>query len=189
MYRAGHIGIALVVYCPIASVILYKRWYTGFLTGGVLFLMMAIAPDVDTVISTLEHRGITHTIPGAIIAGLVTANATRQLLATEFLNRPPRSISSEWTHKYTVTMYGFLLGFLGVLIHVLTDFLTPMGVSLFYPITDVKLSVSLFYAANPEINAVFLETGCIAVTAVTTSAIWWHGKKHVFSTLFPRKQQ
>jgi inner membrane protein len=64
MILAGHTGIALLAYAPVAYVLADSERGSALWAGLALAVLSGIAPDVDTVVPWLLHRGFTHS-PGA----------------------------------------------------------------------------------------------------------------------------
>lgn len=67
MYRPGHYGAALLLTAPLSFVL---GWPGGAVFSAVV-LATTMLPDVDTRLSSVRHRGITHTLAFAVGVGLV----------------------------------------------------------------------------------------------------------------------
>jgi inner membrane protein len=139
MYAPGHVGIALFAYTPIA----YRleragRWQTWSL-GAAVIAFIGVWPDVDSAIG-LVHRGPTHTLWAALLAGVVLA-----LLAGTL---DPRH-----------TGFGFGVGALGTLCHLAGDVITPMGIRPLEPFFAGDYTLDLVAAADPSANFALLTLG------------------------------
>lgn len=166
MHKEGHIGLGFLVYAPFAFAAAYYELYAACLLGVVGMQYWSHFPDIDLHVSFLTHRGITHTFATAIAAGVVTAGTGVALLATDVL--PATLFTAETVDISAVEIVGglgFLVGFLGVVSHILGDLFTPMGVKPARPLSDAEFSLNLFRAANKTANRAFSKVGLYAVAA------------------------
>ena len=146
MHRNGHVGAALLVY----SLPGFIATLFGGLEIGVLGAMVAagisMVPDWDHRIPFVEHRGITHTAPFAVLVGLVLG-AGGLLVA----------ISEGHLTGIGAAAFGFALGFGTIVSHIGADALTPMGVEPFRD--NRRYSADLVQSANPVANYALLVLG------------------------------
>lgn len=151
MYRTGHYGAALLVYAPMGFLLLAAGYESLAATGAVVALGGSMVPDWDHRVPFLTHRGITHTVWFALLAGAVLGGAGWYL--GEGL--APRS-------QLGLAAYGFALGVLTIGAHILADGLTPMGVRPFEPLGHGSYSLKLTKAANPIGNGLLFVLGVLA---------------------------
>ncbi|MFD1633878.1 metal-dependent hydrolase [Haloplanus ruber] len=153
MYRRGHLGVSLLVFAlPGAALVLAGRPDLAVVGGGVM-LWLAMLPDVDHRIPGLTHRGLTHTLAFAALMGAVGAGAGTVL-----------AVVVDGGHT-TLVPFGFAVGALTVLAHLLADALTPAGVPLLWPLSGRSFSLSLTRADNTLANYLLLALGVCATAA------------------------
>jgi inner membrane protein len=160
MYQRGHHGVSLLVFSPIChELVRTGRPLLAFLIGSTM-LGLAMLPDVDQKLP-VPHRGPTHSLLFAAAVGGVFAGVgyvLRPVLpATLWLGLGPVG-------------FGFALGALSVLAHLLGDTLTPMGVDYLWPI-DYDVSLGLVTAGNQAANYVLLALGVMATAAAVYLAL------------------
>ncbi len=161
MYRKGHIGVSLLVFAPVGYwLVTVGEPEVALLTGAVM-LWLAMLPDIDHRLPIIEHRGPTHSLLFAILVGGVFAGVG-SLLEGAF------SVAG-----VDLLTFGFLLGFLTVVAHLLGDTLTYAGVNYLWPLKGT-FSVSLTRADNPAANYGLFALG-IVVTAVWAVAAFGVG--------------
>lgn len=160
MYRAGHIGAALLAYAPvgaIAAALGFDAWALAGV-GGVASL--AMLPDIDHRIPGVEHRGPTHTVWFALTVGIGLA----------VLGGRAGSAYSEFA-AVAIGLWAFLLGSGTVMSHIVADALTPAGVCPFAPLRTSHYSYGLVSASNRIANYSLLCVGLLAaggILAVST---------------------
>lgn len=154
MYRDGHYGLALLVYAPLSFLLVSSgRLGYAMFWGGVL-LGLSTLPDIDHRIPGISHRGITHTVWFAAFVGIVVYNLVLVIGAVV----PNSQILSlaEVTGVFAAA---------AIVLHIVGDSLTPMGIRPFAPVVDVKFSFGLFRSSNWYVNKGLLLTGIIATLA------------------------
>ncbi|MFD1640636.1 hypothetical protein [Halohasta litorea] len=62
MYVLGHVGISLLLFAPLAGVLLSTGHPLMAGATGLLCVALAPLPDLDTYTDRLDHRGPTHTV-------------------------------------------------------------------------------------------------------------------------------
>lgn len=162
----GHFGIALLLYAPVAYLLLRRgrgRWaWLG--TAGLLAL--ASSPDLDLYVETLAHRGITHTVWAVLAGGVVLA--VFAVLCRPLVAGTTRSLAG----------FGFLVGTLSVAGHLLGDVATPMGVRPMYPVAVNEHTLQLVAASNAEVNGGLFICGVVAfVTALAEARLQESGER------------
>ena len=148
MYRTGHYGAALLVYAPLGLLLLASGHEALALTGVGIVVGGSMIPDWDQKLPLLSHRGVTHTVWFAILFG-ATLGGGSWLLAQD-LGLAARA---------GLVAFGFAVGTLTVLAHILADALTPMGVRPFAPFGSTPVSFGLTRASNPIANGLLLLIG------------------------------
>ena len=153
MYRRGHLGVSLLVFAPAgAALVLAGRPTLALVAGGVM-LWLSMLPDADHRIPGLTHRGSTHTLVFAALVGAVGAGAGAGLAVVVDGGRA------------TLVPFGFAVGALAVLAHLLADALTPAGVPLLWPLSGRSFSLYLTRADNTVANYLLLALGVCATAA------------------------
>lgn len=151
MHREGHYGMALLVYAPVAFLMLALDFSTLALAGGVVVVGGAMIPDLDLRVPGVTHRGPTHTIWFALGFGGIVATA---------------GVMVGWSRGPLAALgtgvFGALVGTLTVVAHILADVLTPTGVRPFAPVRDETYTLDAVKAANPIANYALLGVGVLA---------------------------
>ncbi|WP_435334803.1 metal-dependent hydrolase [Haloarchaeobius sp. TZWWS8] len=161
MYALGHLGLALLVFAPVA---LYLRatGRVGLAAGGaVASATLSTAPDVDLLLASVPHRGITHTVWFATGVGLFLGT----FLAVHTVRGGRRTPLRQFG-------WAALVGCLTTTSHLLGDLLTPMGIEPFAPVWDLHLTLNLVAASNPTANRTLFTLGLLATTMVWTTGLW-----------------
>ncbi len=127
--------------------------------GGGAMLWLSTLPDVDHRLPVVSHRGPTHTLAFAVLVGAVGAGAGVGLASV---------LGGDRT---TFVAFGFGIGTLGILAHLLADALTPAGVPLLWPLSSRDYSVSLTRADDALANYVLLAVGVCATAAAGVVAL------------------
>jgi inner membrane protein len=168
MHREGHIGIGHLLYSPMAFVLaLYEAW-TLLALGLVGITFFSYAPDFDLQMPLVDHRGITHTYLAAGVAGLLS-----MLVAGWLAAEGVATIGglSPLVSTLVVAAFGFLVGALGVLSHLLGDVLTPMGINPWQPFGGETVSLELVYASNRWANGALSLAGGVALVAAVVGGV------------------
>lgn len=160
MYLLGHVGIALVAAAGLVA-LAGPRWRRGGV-GTVVLVALATAPDVDLFVAEVSHRGITHTVWAGLVLGGVLG-----LVSWGVASRRGRPAGPD-------ARFYLALGVGCVLVHLLGDVITPMGIRPFYPLVETSYTLDLVAARTPEANLGFLLVG----TATFTSVRWPHVAPH-----------
>ncbi|MFB6256380.1 MAG: metal-dependent hydrolase [Haloplanus sp.] len=155
MYRRGHWGVSLLVFAPVGFALLRFGRPALALVGGGAMLWLSTLPDVDHRLPGVAHRGPTHTLAFALLVGAAGAG-----LATVLDGG-----------RTAIVAFGFGIGTLGILAHLLADALTPAGVPLLWPLSDRDFSVSLTRADNALANYALLAVGVCATAAAGVVAL------------------
>jgi len=153
MYRRGHWGVSLLVFAPIGFALVAIDRPDLAVLGGAAMLWLSTLPDWDHRVPFLPHRGPTHTLAFALLVGAVGAGAGIGLSSVVGGGRE------------AFVAFGFAIGTLAILAHLLADALTPAGVPLLWPLSDRDFSVYLTRADNTLANYVLLAVGVCATAA------------------------
>lgn len=152
MHRPGHYGMALILYAPIATVVLALGFDELALLGGAITVFGAMLPDLDERVSFIAHRGLTHTIWFAfLVGGLLGVGGA--LLGTR--EGPAIAVG--------MGAFGAIVGIVTVVAHLLADALTPAGIRPFAPVRDTRFTLKVTGAANPRANYLLLAAGVASV--------------------------
>ncbi len=161
MYWRGHIGIALLVYAPIAGVTLAIGEAELALLGGGLAVVAATLPDADHQLP-IPHRGPTHTLAFAVAVGLLAAVLAALALATTGVARGVPG----WTPAFVGGVVT-----LSLCSHIAGDVITPMGIQPFRPLSAAHYTLDLTPAKNPRANWLFLAAGVLSTAVAVGVAL------------------
>lgn len=156
MYRKGHYGVSLLVFAPIGYALLRRGRVDLALFGGATMLGLSTLPDVDHWIPGVSHRGVTHTLPFALLVGGCLGAVG---FAVDPAVDPARS---------QLAAFGAFVGVASVLAHLLGDVLTPMGVRPLWPLSRRTYTLRLTRADNTLANHGLFALGIVA----TATAAW-----------------
>lgn len=171
MYRPGHIGAALLLYAPVGYALLGDGRPVLAFCGGVVAFALAMVPDYDIRVPGCKHRGVTHTIGFAALVGTVLAAGgwtlgVRLGEAAVALGPPIETVRAP--ESDALAEFGFVVGALTVVSHLLADLLTPMGIAPFWPLSSRRYSLGVTTSANPFANVLLFVLGA----AATGAAVW-----------------
>jgi inner membrane protein len=183
MYRHGHIGIALLVLAPISYALILRNQVAlaGLLALGILIIEPL--PDNDHWIPGLSHRGVSHSLLAAGIVGLLCAGfgwllgryltvpLAHWLQATILPVTSVSAIAIMTEQLATLTPgtlvgLGFIVGFLGICVHLAGDIITVSGIQPYLPFSRQRISLTNLRAASTLANTVFLLLGVLAMGIV-----------------------
>ena len=162
MYVLGHVGISLLLFGPLAGVLLSAGHPLLVGVTGLLLIALAPLPDLDTYTDRLDHRGPTHTVwfalGGGLLVGLVAG------LGTVFWNQ---YISSHPLLPVWIPVWFGGASTLAILGHLVGDLVTPMGLWPFRPVSDRHYTVDLTPSKSPRANRLCFAAGSLGlVTAL-----------------------
>lgn len=159
MYRIGHLGVSLLVYAPVGFALVSLGRTDLAILGEFCMLSLATLPDSDHRLPLVSHRGPTHTIGFALLVGLVVG-----ALGWLYGGQPAVVTGSE------LAVFGFAIGTLAIVAHLLGDVLTPMGITPFWPIWNRKFTVRLTRADNVLANYSLLGLGMLVTAGLLFTA-------------------
>ncbi|WP_273835688.1 metal-dependent hydrolase [Halococcus sp. PRR34] len=160
MYRQGHIGVGLLLYAPAAYAMVSAGRLVLAIVGFGVMIWLAMLPDVDMRLPFVSHRGPTHTLGFAVIVGLA-CGAIGWVLGTELTRFEPQLLGS----------FGFGLGALVVVAHLVADWLTPMRIAPFWPLSSHRFSLGFARASSTLANGFLFVLGAGATAVV----LWFTG--------------
>lgn len=151
MFRPGHYGVTLSLYAPVGCWLLATGDPTVAFLGAAGALWLTMSPDWDSHVPFVTHRGSTHTLLfAALLAAVAWVAATATGLGTE-----PFGPTDIRTFAATIAAFA-------VLSHLVADVLTPMGVAVFWPLTDRRFTLSVTRASNRVANYLLFALGVFA---------------------------
>ncbi len=159
VYRNGHLGAALLLYAPVGFALIGAGHQGLALVGGAVVASLATLPDCDHSLPFVEHRGPTHTLAFAALVG-AGVGAAGHFAAGLVPGYDAAALSG----------FGFAVGALAVVSHLLADGLTPAGITPFWPLSKRWFSASIVRADNWLANQLLLGLGLAAVGAVIVLA-------------------
>jgi inner membrane protein len=148
VYRTGHLGTALLVYAPVGFALLLAGRADLALLGELCMLGLAMVPDYDHRVPFLKHRGVTHTVTFALLVGVVLGTAGWVLGG-----RPAAATASE------LAVFGFVVGTLGILAHLVGDVITPSGLKPLWPLRDWHVTLDIARADSTIANFALFALG------------------------------
>ena len=160
MYKLGHYGVALLVYAPLAFALLVAGYEVAALLGGAGMVVLSTLPDIDHQLPLVSHRGPTHSVLFALVVGGGVAGVV-MVLAPPYLGVTGTPVAAA---------FGFGVGTLAVLAHLLGDVLTPMGIRPFWPVSNASFSLSVTRASSPVANYLLFALGVLAAAAALVGA-------------------
>lgn len=176
MYRTGHFGVAMLVYAPVGAALLSLGFDDAALVGGAVTVALSTVPDVDHSLPFVEHRGATHTVWFALFVGGIVGAVSAALLPSaggDFGSTAGTRLVLDAINSLTPVMqlgaFGFLVGVLAVLSHLLGDVLTPKGITPFWPVSRAHYTVSVCRADNETANRALLTAGTAVALAVAAA--------------------
>lgn len=166
MYRSGHVGVALLVFAPVAAALLVAGAVDRAAIAGGTMCWLSSLPDLDQRVPGLPHRGPTHSLAFAVAVGAAFAGVTA--VGTGRLQVAAGDVATTLAAlDGTSVPFAFLLGALTVLAHLVGDVVTPAGVPLFWPLSRRAFGVGLWPADSTHANlgALVLGVGVNVVVA------------------------
>ena len=141
----------MLVYAPLGTFLLASGRTELALFGGAGMYWLATLPDCDHRLPLVSHRGATHTVGFALLVGGALGALGWALASRVAPLAAP-----------TLALFGFAIGVLSVVAHLVGDVLTPMGITPFWPVWNRTFSLSLTRADNTVANYAFLALGAAA---------------------------
>lgn len=165
MYRLGHQGVNLVLFAPVLFVSVVAGYPLAGVAGVAVVFTTASLPDVDIRLPLVEHRGITHTVWAALVAGAGTAALA--WVATGAFAEGVAALGL--TRSVAAAYAGGLVAF-SVLGHLVGDVLTPAGITPWHPLSTRQYTLSVCPAKSWLANRL-LFAGGVGATAAVVGAV------------------
>jgi len=163
MYPPGHVGLTAVMFAPLVCWFrLRGRRVAATECLGVV-LVLALLPDIDKVWPGLVHRGVTHTLLAAVVAGILVT----------LLFRAQATDSSGLCCEHPLVCY--LVGAAGVVAHLVGDVITPMGIQPLFPVSRTVYSLDVVKASSPTANVLLVVVGGVALLSSSRVSVRRHG--------------
>ena len=156
MYLLGHIGISLLLFAPLAGLLVSTGQPLLAVLTGLLMVALGPLPDLDTYTDRLAHRGSTHTVWFALGVGLVAG------LGAGLWNG---YISSHRLLPVLIPSWFGGVSTLAILGHLAGDLVTPMGLWPFRPVSDRHVTVDLTPSKSPWANRLCFVAGSVALAS------------------------
>jgi len=139
MHAKGHFGLSLLV---LSLIFLPLGFGPDYIVVIIIMLSAGLSslPDIDLNFE-IAHRGFTHNILFAIIAGIAFG------------------LIFGYASGLTWGAIGFLAGFLGVALHLLGDMMTMMAFKPLWPFSHREIALCWFYADSRAANEGFMSLG------------------------------
>jgi inner membrane protein len=169
VYRTGHLGVSLLAFAPVGYLLVaVGSPVAALVTGGAMY-WLAMLPDVDHRLPGIRHRGPTHSL---LFAALVGGTFAAVVLLSIPLGAASITVDLLGLGAFpdvALAGFGFAVGFMSVVAHLLGDLLTPAGVTLFWPV-GTTYSVSVTRADDTLANDGLFLLGVIAVAGAAVLA-------------------
>jgi len=153
MYPPGHVGLTALLFAPLICWFRLRGRRAAATECFGVALALAVLPDVDKLLPGLVHRGVTHTLLAAVVAGV--------LVALLFELRAAGSPGLGGEHP----LVRYLVGVVGVVAHLVGDVVTPMGIQPLLPASRAVYSLDLVRASSPTANLLLVVAGSVALLA------------------------
>ncbi|MHB9286045.1 metal-dependent hydrolase [Halobacteriales archaeon Cl-PHB] len=148
MHRTGHVGLGLLAASPLSWAALERGDPALALAVTTTVVALSTLPDVDEVLPGVEHRTWTHSIPFAALVGLLTGFGW-WVLGTSVGRADPLVLAGQ----------GGTAGAVAVLVHLLGDVVTPMGVAVLWPVSRRRRSLKIVPSNHRIANYLLLAGG------------------------------
>lgn len=167
MYRKGHYGVSLLVFSPVEFVLVALSHADLALVVGGSMLWLSMLPDVDHLLPGVPHRGPTHSLAFAALVGgaLAVVGLGLEATAAEITAGTGAIDLASVAAGLSLAAFGFGIGALSVLAHLLGDVLTPMGVNFLWPFSSRRYTLGLWRADNTVANYGLFAAGIFAAGA------------------------
>lgn len=151
MYPPGHVGLTALLFAPLVGWFRLRNRRQAGAECLQVALVLSVLPDIDKLLPGLVHRGVTHTLLAAVVAGVAVA----------VLFRATVDGSPGLGAEHPLVCY--LVGAAGVASHLVGDVITPMGIELLYPRSQTVYSLDVVKASSPTANLVLVVAGAVAL--------------------------
>lgn len=152
---------ALFAYLPFG--VLLSETYPAFAVAGTV-LTIGVASLPDTLTWRFVPHGVTHSMVGGAIVGLLLAAPAWWIAANITVYAGGAVVTPA-----TAATYGFTVGALAAYGHVLGDFLTDTDVRVLWPVANYEVSINLPCLLDPRNNEGINLAGTMAVVCVVVA--------------------
>lgn len=152
--------MALILYAPVVFMLVYHHLFAHAFIAGLVIVGLTRIPDWDIWMPFVEHRGITHTFLFAAGMGIVSGVGLAGMvyMASDVITYYFEYQATIWTVLINGA-FGFAIGVLSVIAHLLADVITPAGIQPLQPFSDTRVRYPMAKASNPVANAVLFSMG------------------------------
>lgn len=150
----------MLAYAPVAHLLLQRGEIVLALLGFIGVYLVEPLPDKDFRIPFLRHRGTSHSLFSALVVGIV-------LGAVGWVTGKQLPLLS----AETLAGFGFAVGVVGILTHLLGDIITESGIQPFLPISKWRVSLSPVNADSTIANSALFGLGILALVVVLLAAV------------------
>ena len=176
MLREGHLGIGLLVYIPIAAILVVFNHWVLFAIGVWATVIGAGLPDLDTRVRFVKHRGWTHTVWFMLLVAVV--GSILGMFSIHWIFGFYPLVTNVIHQSLGVAAAGmFAVGItLGVGSHLIGDLVTREGLRPFHPVLPrdiggLTVSKTRYHwgslrAKNRLANTMFLGAGVLGLSTV-----------------------
>ena len=151
MYPPGHVGLTAVLFAPLVGWFRLRGRRQAATECLQVALVLSVLPDIDKLLPGVVHRGVTHTLPAALVAGVFV------VLLFQTASADPLGIGAE--HPAVC----YLIGAAGVVCHLVGDIITPMGIQLLFPGSRTVYSLDIVQASSATANGLLFVAGTLAL--------------------------
>lgn len=194
MYPKGHLGITLIIASlPTYILIGQGAFFLAMLVLPLFIYIGTVLPDKDIEMSKkakkirkskiipfnpkIRHRGRSHTIFFAITTGIITSIPFCLTIFVPKIYKnagvPTTSVFGQVSIFLSLFLFGFSIGFFGVITHLIGDAITISQVKPFYPYKEDKFGMSLIRADNMIANYSILILGFLIFGASLASQAYF----------------
>ena len=184
MYARGHVGVGLLLYAPLATVLIMGNLFALAAVGWALTVFLSTLPDIDMKLPGVPHRGPTHTLWFAAAVGVVMAvlsgigasvligqgafdaalwsrvgiDGTQSAIGLGYMTGNDPLLAGGVTALFIGTISA-----MAIVSHLVGDVLTPMGIRPLTPFSNRKYTLKWTTAANNTANELLHYVGQFAM--------------------------
>lgn len=151
MYPPGHVGLTALLFAPLVCWFRLRGRREAATGCLVVAIALSLLPDIDKLLPGLVHRGVTHTLLAAVVAGVFVA------LVFQLTGPSAPGLGAE--HPLVC----YLIGAAGVVSHLVGDIITPMGIQPLFPGSWTVYSLNVVRASSPTANFLLVAAGSVAL--------------------------
>lgn len=150
MDRHGHVGFDLLVFAPIAYYLMHTGQTALAVVGLLGVFVLEPLPDIDCIIPGVEHRGTSHSLFSALVAGVLVGVFLYMLstylvsMITQMVFGQPVAVSNVSQRSPLNATRNAWIGFFvaagATVIHILGDSLTSSDIRPLLPFAPFRLS-------------------------------------------------